>query len=170
MFKTVFGVISLSIVASILVACGTDDEAKKVEMNKTVVTEKTVDNTSTRTVGKKVDGRWYTPAQLIRGKKVFASNCASCHGDKGQGLTVDWKKPDAKGVFPPPPLNGSAHAWHHSKDLLMRTVNEGGVALGGAMPSFKDKLSEKEKEAVLAHVMSLWPDKIYNTWSKRNPQ
>jgi mono/diheme cytochrome c family protein len=118
---------------------------------------------------KKVEGRWYTSAQLIRGKKVFKENCAVCHGEKGQGLVVDWKKTDAAGKFPPPPLNGSAHTWHHSKDLLMRTVNEGGIALGGTMPSFKDKLTDQEKEAVLAHVMSLWPKEVYEIWQKRNP-
>ena len=92
-----------------------------------------------------------------------------CHGDKGQGLVADWKKPDTAGKFPLPPLNGSAHTWHHSKELLMRTVNEGGIALGGTMPAFKDSLTDQEKEAVLAHVMSLWPKEIYNAWQKRNP-
>jgi len=121
------------------------------------------------TNAKKVDGRWYTSAQLIRGKKVFEENCAVCHGASGEGLVADWKKPDADGKFPAPPLNGSAHTWHHSKELLMRTVNEGGVALGGTMPPFKDKLTDKEKEAVLAHVMNLWPKEIYDTWQKRNP-
>jgi mono/diheme cytochrome c family protein len=51
----------------------------------------------------------------------------------------------------------------------MRTVNEGGIALGGTMPSFKDKLTDQEKEAVLAHVMSLWPKEVYEIWQKRNP-
>ncbi len=120
-------------------------------------------------ISKKVEGRWYTTAQLMRGKSVFKDNCAVCHGDKGQGLVKDWQKIQADGKFPPPPLNGSAHTWHHSKALLMRSVNEGGIPLGGAMPAFKEKLSEQEKEAVLAHVMSLWPDEIYNTWAKRNP-
>ncbi len=99
----------------------------------------------------------------------FTANCAVCHGDNGQGLVAEWKKSDAEGKFPAPPLNGSAHAWHHSKELLMRTVNEGGVALGGTMPAFKSKLTDKEKEAVLAHVMSLWPKEIYDVWQKRNP-
>ena len=118
---------------------------------------------------KKVDGRWYTTAQLMRGRKVFKDNCAICHADKGQGLVKDWQKAQADGKFPAPPLNGSAHAWHHSKALLMRTVNEGGIPLGGAMPAFKDNLSEAEKDAVLAHIMSLWSEKIYATWAKRNP-
>ncbi len=149
MLKTIIMLSTLFLTASLLTACS----------------DKDADEAS----AKKIEGRWYTNAQLIRGKKVFEANCAVCHGAKGEGLVVDWKKPRADGKFPPPPLNGTAHTWHHSKELLMRTVNEGGVALGGAMPPFKDILSEKEKEAVLAHVMSLWPKEIYDTWQKRNP-
>lgn len=127
------------------------------------------ENTVEGVSAKKVEGRWYTDTQLTQGHKVFKENCAVCHGDKGQGLVADWKKPDTAGKFPPPPLNGSAHTWHHSKELLMRTVNEGGIALGGTMPAFKDSLTDQEKEAVLAHVMSLWSKEIYNAWQKRNP-
>jgi len=159
MLTTLLKISLLSLSATALVACGSDvDDTKKTNMDM-----------ATQVSAKKVDGRWYTNAQLLRGKKVFSENCAVCHGDKGQGLTANWQKSDADGKFPPPPLNGSAHTWHHSKDLLMRTVNEGGIALGGSMPPFKDKLSEKEKEAVLAYVMSLWPKQIYETWQKRNP-
>ena len=117
----------------------------------------------------KVEGRWYTDLQLTDGKKVFKNNCAACHGNKGQGLVENWKEPLPSGKYPAPPLNGSAHAWHHSKDQLLRTINAGGIPLGGTMPAFKDKLSAKEKEAVLAYFMSLWPDRIYQTWEKRNP-
>ena len=140
----------LFLTASLLAACGDKDDADKA-------------------TAKKVEGKWYTSAQLIRGKRVFAANCAVCHGANGEGLVADWKKPGADGKFPAPPLNGTAHTWHHSKELLMRTVNEGGIALGGTMVPFKDKLNKKEKEAVLAHVMSLWPKEIYDTWKKRNP-
>lgn len=72
---------------------------------------------------KTVDGRWYTQAQLIRGKKVFKDNCATCHGDKGQSLAEDWKVALPDGTYPAPPLNGSAHTWHHSKEILKRTIN-----------------------------------------------
>jgi len=119
--------------------------------------------------GERVEGRWYTTAQLIRGKQVFKNNCAVCHGDKGQSLVDDWKKPLADGSYPAPPLNGTAHSWHHSMEILLRTINKGGVLLGGTMPAFNDKLSENEKEAVLAHVMSFWSNGIYAEWKKRNP-
>ena len=116
----------------------------------------------------KVKGRWYTPLQITEGKKVFGNNCAACHGSEGQGLTEDWKQPLADDSYPPPPLNGTAHTWHHSKAQLLRTINTGGVPLGGVMPAFKDKLTEKEKEAVMAYFMSLWTDRIYDAWKQRN--
>lgn len=118
---------------------------------------------------KKVEGRWYTPAQLSQGKQIFVDNCAVCHGGKGQGLAKDWKKPLADGSYPPPPLNGTAHTWHHSMKVLLMVVNNGGAPVGGKMPAFKDKLSDAEKQAVIAHVMGLWSDEIYAAWKKRNP-
>ena len=154
MLKKLILVSGLFLITNVLVACGgkADGASKDAEIS-----------------DKKVEGRWYTNAQSKQGKGVFKDNCAACHGASGEGLTADWKKPDAAGKFPAPPLNGTAHTWHHSKGLLMRTVNEGGIALGGTMPPFKDKLTNQEKEAVLAHVMSLWPQNIYEAWQKRNP-
>jgi mono/diheme cytochrome c family protein len=166
MFKKVLGFSSISLLLSLLVACGSDEGVKKVEVQKATAIKAEIANVTP--TGKKTEGRWYTNAQLIRGKKVFKANCAVCHGDNGQGLVKDWKKADANGEFPAPPINGSAHAWHHSKELLLRTINNGGIPLGGTMPAFKDTLSEKEKIAVLAHVMNLWPDKIYRDWAQRN--
>jgi len=161
--KTKFiSVTTLSII--LLTACGGDDvdDIKKVEV-KTLNKPAQVNNANANP-GK----RWYTTAQLIRGKKVFKDNCAECHGDKAQGLVENWREAQPDGKYPAPPLNGTAHAWHHSKQLLLNTVNNGGVALGGSMPAFKDKLSNKEKEAVIAYVTSLWPDKTYAMWAQRN--
>ena len=152
MFKKLILMSTLLVVTSLFIACS-DKE-----------------NNADKTTAKKVEGRWYTSAQSIRGKKVFKANCALCHGDNGQGLVSDWKKAQSDGKFPAPPLNGSAHTWHHSKELLLRTVNNGGIPLGGTMPAFKDMLNNMEKEAVLAHIMSLWSNEVYNAWIKRNPR
>lgn len=86
--------------------------------------------------------RWYTQQQFELGKQVFTANCAQCHGGKGQGLVEDWKTPNPNGQFPAPPLNGTAHTWHHSTEVLMETINKGGIPLGGSMPAFKEVLSE----------------------------
>jgi len=101
------------------------------------------------------------------GKQTFDKNCASCHGSGAQGLVKDWKKRLPNGKFPAPPLNGSAHAWHHSPQLLLSTINNGGAKLGGWMPAFKDQLSEEEKQAVLNYIHDLWPQEIQKKYDQR---
>lgn len=107
--------------------------------------------------------RWFNQAVVEQGRQLFAKNCASCHGANAEG-TLDWKKTDADGNYPPPPLNGSAHAWHHSIPQLARSIKEGGVKLGGVMPAFADKLSDQEVLAVIAYFQSWWPDDVYHKW------
>lgn len=109
--------------------------------------------------------RWYSSEQVVLGKKLFLKNCAVCHGDKAQ-KTIKWKKPLADGAFPPPPLNGSAHAWHHPKSKLKEIVETGGTLYDGKMPPFKGVLSDDEQFAVIAYFQSFWSDEIYTTWKK----
>ena len=111
--------------------------------------------------------RWYKSSQVSLGERIYADYCASCHGDQAQGLTADWKKKLADGSYPPPPLNGTAHAWHHPLPQLLRTIEQGGVPLGGVMPGFADKLNDNEKLAVIAYFQSYWPDEIYQHWLER---
>jgi mono/diheme cytochrome c family protein len=111
--------------------------------------------------------RWYSNTDIQTGQKIFTNNCAVCHGDKAQGLTKDWKQTLADGTYPAPPLNGSAHAWHHPMKILLRTTQNGGIPLGGTMPGFKDKLSQPEQLAAIAYFQSLWPDKTYQAWLER---
>ena len=101
------------------------------------------------------------------GKTTFDQHCASCHGKQAQGLSGDWKQRLPNGKFPAPPLNGTAHAWHHSPQTLMRTINEGGVKLGGWMPGFANQLSEQEKQALIDYIYSLWPQSIQGRYDKR---
>ncbi|MDC1287791.1 thioredoxin fold domain-containing protein [Gammaproteobacteria bacterium] len=110
--------------------------------------------------------RWYSGEQLAQGEKLFRQNCASCHGQQAEA-TPDWKKTDANGNYPPPPLNGTAHAWHHDLDLLRRTVREGGAKLGGQMPAFEGVLDAAQIDAVIAYFQSKWPDDLYQRWADR---
>jgi len=114
----------------------------------------------------KINGRWYTQSQIELGKKVYAENCVSCHRENAQG-TFSWKTTNPDGSYPPPPLNGSAHAWHHPLVILKKVIDEGGVPLGGKMPGFRDKLNEKEKLAVISYFQSFWNDEIYGAWLSR---
>lgn len=111
--------------------------------------------------------RWYTDAQVQRGAEVFAANCAACHGAAAQGLAEDWTKPGPEGKYPAPPLNGTAHAWHHPLPQLRWTVREGGVRLGGTMPAFGDRLAAADADAAIAWIQSHWDDAVYAAWQGR---
>ena len=108
--------------------------------------------------------RWYTSEQVAQGKELFAKHCAECHGPTAAS-TPQWRKPDQEGNYPPPPLNGTAHTWHHPLPLLRRILQEGGAKIGGKMPPFQDTLTAAEIDAVIAWFQSLWPDEIYTRWS-----
>jgi mono/diheme cytochrome c family protein len=80
--------------------------------------------------------------------QIFGAQCAACHQATGLGLP---------GVFPP--LAGSE--WVLGRDALPVNILLHGVtgkltvkgtAYNGAMPAFKDKLSDDEIAAVLSHV------------------
>ena len=110
--------------------------------------------------------RWFNQEIVEFGSGLFQQNCAQCHGSNAEG-TRDWKKRDANGNFPPPPLDGSAHAWHHSIGQLARSIKQGGIRLGGVMPAFGDKLSDQEVLALIAFFQSKWPDEVYQVWQQR---
>ena len=101
------------------------------------------------------------------GESVFNKNCVSCHGVKGQGLATDWKVKDANGNYPPPPLNGTAHTWHHSPEQLLYTINKGGTEMGGQMPAFEKRLTEEEKWALIDYMYCLWPKEIQVKYDDR---
>ena len=102
-------------------------------------------------------------AQLALGKQIFADNCAQCHGDQAQGAP-NWRKRDADGFYPAPPLNGSGHGWHHSTEVLSNVINNGSVPGQGKMPGWEGKLSAQEVSAVIAWFQSTWPQPVYNAW------
>ena len=101
------------------------------------------------------------------GESVYNKNCVSCHGEKGRGLAKDWKVKDENGNYPPPPLNGTAHTWHHSPEQLLYTINKGGVEMGGQMPAFESVLNKNEKLALIDYIYSLWPKEIQDKYDKR---
>ena len=98
--------------------------------------------------------RWYSTDLISLGKEVFRNNCAVCHGQKAQGLILPWNQPLNDGSYPAPPLNGSAHAWHHPLKWLIFTIHNGGTPTGGKMPGFKDKLSLEEQASTIAYFQN----------------
>ncbi|MBV8125017.1 MAG: cytochrome c [Burkholderiaceae bacterium] len=97
-------------------------------------------------------GERKSSAAKADGAAIFASRCVACHQATGQGLP---------GVFPP--LAGSE--WVQGKDstvaaILLHGINGAitvkGTSYNGAMPAFKDQLSDDQIAAVLSHVRSQW--------------
>lgn len=116
------------------------------------------------------------PAVVVRGRELFAANCATCHGAFAEG-TPDWRKRLADGTFPPPPLNGTAHTWHHPDQLLLRIMRDGGQSYGptyqGAMPPMGKVVNAAERQAILQYLKSLWPDEAWRTQqdiTRENPE
>ena len=109
--------------------------------------------------------RWYDREHVARGAVVYADNCAVCHGQNGEG-TQNWRERTADGKFPPPPLDGTAHTWHHPIAILGRQIKFGAPGGMGSMPGFADKLSDEQIVDVIAWFQDRWPDEIYANWLK----
>jgi len=101
---------------------------------------------------------------LEQGRTLFLKNCSPCHGKKAQG-TTEWRKPGPDGQYLPPPLNGSAHTWHHSTDILLEVIKDGTVPEGN-MPSWEGKLSDNEIKSIISWIQTLWPDKVFKQWQQ----
>ena len=114
--------------------------------------------------------RDFDSPQVVRGRAIYDQHCAECHGAQGKGPIGDWRIRDAEGKFPPPPLDDSAHAWHHPTAVLLEMVREGSPQGQGNMPAWKEKLSEQEMQDVVAYIKSLWSDQAYQLWLKMEQQ
>lgn len=108
-------------------------------------------------------------ALLDSGRDLFRSHCAACHGANAEGTTPDWQERDASGKLPPPPLNGTAHTWHHPLNVLARMIRQGTMNIGGSMPAWgADVLSDDELFAIIVWFSSLWPDDLFQYWMEMN--
>lgn len=107
-------------------------------------------------------GQPVTSEQVVLGQRVYAENCASCHGANLEGQP-DWKRRLENGRMPAPPHDESGHTWHHSdQDLFAITkLGVGGVVPGyeSDMLAFGEILSDEEITAVLAFIKSTWPER-----------
>lgn len=101
-------------------------------------------------------------AQVARGKALFEQHCARCHGENAQG-DPGWRLRHPDGTFPPPPLDGTGHAWHHSRDWLHEMILSG-TEPQGRMPAWGGKLSDQQIDDIIAWFQSLWPDEVYAAW------
>jgi cytochrome c oxidase cbb3-type subunit 3 len=80
------------------------------------------------------------PANAAAGAAIYATTCAACHGDQGQGL-----------IGP----NLTDDAWIHGGSAadIYTTISEGVVAAG--MPAWDAQLSDEEQGQAMAFVVSI---------------
>jgi mono/diheme cytochrome c family protein/plastocyanin len=95
---------------------------------------------------------------LARGKQVYSQNCASCHGEKGDGKGI------CSAFLIPGPRNfGTAHfrlrstpTGHLPTDEdLFRVVSQG--VIGTPMPPWKWLLDEKDRWGVIEYIKTFSP-------------
>jgi mono/diheme cytochrome c family protein len=90
-----------------------------------------------------------TPASIASGKKLFDSQCVSCHGPGGNG---DGKMASQ---LTPPPANLADAEWKHgSSDGEIYTVVKDG-SKGTAMKGFASKMTTQELWSVVNYVKTL---------------
>ncbi len=94
--------------------------------------------------------RLASPEARARGRALFVSDCALCHGERGDG-----RGPRSNG-FSKPPANFTDPAWRRGATprRVFFAIREG--VRGTPMPSWK-WLSERETWDLVAYVLSLGP-------------
>lgn len=107
-----------------------------------------------------------------RGERVYAANCAACHGANLEGQP-NWRTRNANGRLPAPPHDASGHTWHHDDQTLFKLTKYGLSALVGRpvetdMPAYEGKLTDDEIRAALAYIRSQWPKKIQDRQAALN--
>lgn len=110
----------------------------------------------------RVRDQTFNREQLAQGQQIYTQYCATCHGANGEGQFPDAPmQPDITGRIGAPPHDSTGHTWHHSDELLIRYIREGGMgnpARFYPMPGFGDQLSDEAIILVVAYIKTLWID------------
>ncbi|MDO9505825.1 MAG: cytochrome c [Hydrogenophaga sp.] len=101
---------------------------------------------------KPVDVETADPQQMVRGEKLYAQQCAQCHGDNGEG---------AAGVYPR--LAGNRAVTLVTPHNVVQAILGGGFAPATAghprpygMPPYRTLLTDEEVAAVASFVRQSW--------------
>ena len=117
----------------------------------------------------------YRFAQVERGARIYAENCAACHGAELEGQP-NWRTQLSTGGLPAPPHDETGHTWHHADGILFIYTKLGaneGLGIEGFqsnMPAFRDTLSDADIWASLGYIMSRWPERVRQRQDHINEQ
>ncbi len=127
---------------------------------------------TTAFAGHELDGR-----DLANGQRLYAVQCALCHGGNLQGQP-NWQTPGEDGILPAPPHDETGHTWHHDNQLLFAYTKRGGrdalaergiTNFNSGMPGFDGLISDSDIWDILAFIRSKWPDRMQEMQAFRNP-
>ena len=108
------------------------------------------------------------------GESLYASHCASCHGQNLEGQVEEWRSPGEDGLLPAPPHDQTGHTWHHNDQLLFDITKYGPAKAANlegyqsAMPAYEGTLSDEEIIAVLSFIKSTWSSELQSTHDRLN--
>jgi len=117
-----------------------------------------------------------TPAAIATGQKLFAANCAACHGETGKGdgvmvrgfpkwdpgshTTADMpRQPASEGLVSPPDFTDPQHLLGASPALLAGKIIRGGMGTG--MPYWGPIFTTPQIEVLVSYLYSF-------TWGSTN--
>ena len=66
------------------------------------------------------------------------------------------KKPNDDSSYPPPPHDSPGHTWHHPDRVLIEIIRDGSDFPQSRMPTFGDKLTDDDIEAILEFFKDNW--------------
>lgn len=92
---------------------------------------------------------WTLEELKVRGERVYAANCASCHQTNGRGIP---------GAFPP--LDGSSIVNGPKPDEIHVLLNGRTTSTQVTMPPWKDVLSDTDIAAVITYVRNSWGNQV----------
>src|SRR5215831_5605657 len=101
-------------------------------------------------------GLWTDRTALDRGRTIYETQCAICHGPRGAG-----DGPAATSLTPKPPsLQDAAMVAEMTPEYWFWRVSEGGAvepykSKGSVMPAYKTTLSAEDRWAVIAYQHTL---------------
>lgn len=106
------------------------------------------------------DGSPGEPRRIDAGRRIYAAQCAACHGSRGEGQP-DWDRPDGAGELPAPPHDRAGHTWKHADAMLYRIVKNGwrdpyNKTERLTMPAFAQTLSPTEIRDVIEYLKTMW--------------